>query len=100
VRLAHEVRGHLDALTARQRSIAFDGIKRHLSDHPLEESRNRKRMRRGSRAAWELRLGELRIFYDVDVAELTVWILAVGVKLRERVRIGNEVLDHDYSKDN
>jgi mRNA-degrading endonuclease RelE of RelBE toxin-antitoxin system len=93
LRLATEVKEHIDALTARQRSIAFDGIRRHLSEHPLEESRNRKRMRRDSVAEWELRLGDLRIYYDVDVQEGTVRILAVGVKLRERVRIGREVID-------
>ena len=34
---------------------------------------------------WELRLGELRAYYDIDEASRTVWIVRVGHKRRERV---------------
>lgn len=44
-------------------------------------------------APWELRLGDLRVYYDVEEAERVVQILAVGVKEGNRVRIGSELID-------
>jgi hypothetical protein len=42
-------------------------------------------------APWELRVGQLRVFYDVsEGTPATVRILAVGVKERNIVRIGGE----------
>lgn len=51
-------------------------------------------MRPNPVAPWELRVGDLRVYYDVDnEPEAVVRILAVGVKERHRVRIGREVID-------
>ena len=47
-------------------------------------------MRPNDIAPWELRIGVFRVYYDVDDAEATVRILAVGVKDRNVVRIGKE----------
>jgi mRNA-degrading endonuclease RelE of RelBE toxin-antitoxin system len=45
-------------------------------------------------APWELRIGDLRVYYDVqDDPAAVVIILAVGVKLRNLVRIGKEVIE-------
>ena len=41
-------------------------------------------------APWELRIGNLRVYYAVAEESSTVVILAVGVKVRERVRIGGK----------
>jgi mRNA-degrading endonuclease RelE of RelBE toxin-antitoxin system len=41
-------------------------------------------------ADWELRIGRYRVFYDVDVANRVVRILAVGVKERNRLLIGGQ----------
>jgi hypothetical protein len=39
-------------------------------------------------APWELRVGELRVYYAVEEDPMpTVVIVAVGLKVRERVRI-------------
>lgn len=93
-RFADDVNEHIDALTARQRSVVFDAIERHLRNEPKRETRNRKPMdphRDGFVAAWELRVGELRVYYAIeDEPEPTVVIVAVGVKVRERVRIGGK----------
>jgi hypothetical protein len=51
-------------------------------------------MRPNPIAPWELRIGSLRVYYDVEEKpELKVAVRAVGVKQRNRVRIGKEVLD-------
>ena len=50
-------------------------------------------MRPNPLAPWELRLGNLRVYYDVsEDPEPVVLILRVGVKVRERVRLRNELM--------
>lgn len=50
-------------------------------------------MRPNPIAPWELRIGRLRVYYDVDdYPEHVVNIRAVGIKDRNNVRIGKEVI--------
>lgn len=84
---------HLRALTARQQSIVLDTVERQLKYQPNMETRNRKPMRPNPLAPWELRIGSLRVYYDVeDEPELVVYIRAIGIKERNTVRIGKEVV--------
>ena len=80
---------HLQVLTARQRTIVRNGVRRHLATEPLRETRNRKLLRPNIMASWELRLGDLRVYFEVT--ESVVSVLAVGVKDRERVRIDGKL---------
>ncbi len=51
-------------------------------------------MRPNPVAPWELRVGTLRVYYDVvDDPEPVVYIRAVGVKERNRIRIGREIIE-------
>lgn len=85
---------HFRALTARQQIIVLDSVDKQLQHQPTVETRNRKPMRPNPVAPWELRVGNLRVYYDVEEEpEPVVFIRAVGVKLRNRVRIGNEVIE-------
>jgi hypothetical protein len=44
-------------------------------------------------AAWELRLGAFRVFYEVDPQSMIVWVKAIGRKEHNRLLIrGKEVL--------
>jgi len=89
-----ETDDHLRALTARQRAMVFDAVDAQLAHEPLVETRNRKPMRANALALWELRVGDLRIYYDVEEeSEPVVKIRAVGVKERDQVRIGGEVFE-------
>ena len=87
---------HLAALTARERSAVIDAIEKQLSHEPLVETRNRKFLRPNRIASWELRVGVLRVFYDVAStgpaadAVSVIRILAVGKKERDVLRIGGE----------
>ncbi len=48
-------------------------------------------MRPNPLAPWELRMGNLRVFYDVKNKPVrVVQILAVGIKVGNRVKIGKE----------
>ena len=85
---------HLRTLTARQQKIVLDAVDAQLAHQPTIETRNRKPMRPNPLAPWELRIGNLRVYYDVEEqAESVVFIRAVGVKQRNRVRIGREVIE-------
>jgi mRNA-degrading endonuclease RelE of RelBE toxin-antitoxin system len=57
---------HLRELKARQRSMVFDAVDEQLGHQPTVETRNRKPMRPNPLAPWELRLGDLRVYYDVQ----------------------------------
>ncbi len=51
-------------------------------------------MRPNPVAPWELRIGNLRVYYDVEEEpEPIVYIRAIGVKLRNLVRIAKEVIE-------
>ena len=72
----------------------LDGVDEQLVHEPLVETRNRKPMRPNPLAPWELRIGNLRMYYDVEgEPEPVVHIRAVGIKERNRVRIGKEVIE-------
>lgn len=85
---------HLQALTARQRSLVFDAVEQQLSHEPTVETRNCKPMRPNPLAPWELRIEECRVYDDVgEDPERVVMVLAVGVKDRARVIIGGEEVE-------
>jgi len=51
-------------------------------------------MRPNPIAPWELRIGALRVYYDVeDTPEPKVLIRAVGIKERNQVFIGGEEIE-------
>ena len=77
------------SLTAGERVRVLDAVARQLVHEPLVETRNRKPLRPNPVAPWELRVGSMRVFYEVasDVSEV-VHVLAVGKKERNLLRIG------------
>lgn len=88
-----EVENHLCALTTRQQATVLDTIEKQLTYQPTIETKNRKPMRPNLLAPWELRIGTFRVYYDVEEKpEPIVRIRAVGIKLRNQVRIGKEVV--------
>jgi mRNA-degrading endonuclease RelE of RelBE toxin-antitoxin system len=79
---------HLSSLTARQRATVTETVVDQLSHQPTERTRNRKPLRANPIASWELRIGDLRVYYDVaEEPEPVVVVRAVGVKVRNRVYV-------------
>lgn len=78
-------------MEAGQVRSVLDAVDEQLQHQPNVETRNRKPMRPNPVAPWELRIGQLRVYYEVDPG--IVRILAVGVKDRNVVRIGKEVME-------
>ena len=85
---------HLRALPARQQRLVVDTIDEQLAHRPTVETRKRKPMRPNRLAPWELRIGELRAYYDVeDEPERRVLVRAVGIKDRSHLVVGGEVIE-------
>ena len=93
IRLADSAEEQFAQLTARQQSVVFDAIKVQLRYEPLRETRNRKRLRPNPFAPWELRVGSLRVFYEMDALEPDlVNVLAIGIKKGNRLIVsGKEI---------
>lgn len=91
IRFSIEALEHMHLLTARQRTSILGEIEKQLSHEPEMETRNRKLMRTNALAVWELRVGDLRVYYDVqDKPGTMVIIRAIGVKDHEIVRIAGK----------
>jgi mRNA-degrading endonuclease RelE of RelBE toxin-antitoxin system len=91
VEFAESVKAHLQVLTVGQQATVLDAIQRQLTNEPLVETRNRKPLRPNPVAPWELRVGSMRVFYDVSKGPpQVVRVLAVGVKDRNVLRIGGQ----------
>ena len=82
---------NLRFLTARQQREALDAIKEQLIYQPEVETRDRKPMRPNPIAPWELRIGNLRVYCRIERS--TVRVAAIGIKDRNEVRIGKEVVE-------
>jgi mRNA-degrading endonuclease RelE of RelBE toxin-antitoxin system len=95
-----EAMDHLAALPKNDQVTVVDQVHRMLADQPTLPSRKRKALRPNDIAQWELRLGELRVFYDVTIAvktegettqeQSTVTIKAIGKKTHNELWIGGK----------
>src|SRR5688500_7395345 len=77
--LSAEATEDLRRLKAHQRAELRDALEQHLRHEPTRTSKSRiKRLRGMSRPQFRLRVGEMRVFYDI--AENAVEILAIVSK--------------------
>jgi hypothetical protein len=76
--------------------MVFDAVDEQLSHQPTIETRNRKPMRPNPLAPWELRVENLRVYYEVKGGsenENVVSMLAIGVKDGNRVLLGGKEIE-------
>ena len=80
----------LAQLSAFHRVRIFDAIEAQLSTQPLMPTRKRKPLGPGDippwehePPVWELRVGQFRVFYDVDTDMQHVYVRAVRLKGRK-----------------
>ena len=91
IEYADEAERHLKALSTRDAAAVLDAVPRQLGHEPMVSTRNRKPLQTNPIAPWELRIGHLRVYFDVEEQpERVVTIQAVGFKDRNRVLIGGE----------
>ncbi len=94
IEYSREAIDHLRELSARQRSIIFAAIDEQLPYEPTVETRNRRLMRPNPLSVYELRVRNLRVYFDVEKEpENMVVIRAVGYKKRNKVYIGGEQVE-------
>ncbi len=83
----------LRSLDARRRADVADAIDEQLRHTPDVQTRNRKLLRANTVAPFELRVGDVRVFYDVTHQPDVVLVVAVGVKQGDVLRIEGEVIE-------
>jgi mRNA-degrading endonuclease RelE of RelBE toxin-antitoxin system len=77
---------HLGELRAFDRKKILDQVDAQLSHQPAEQTRHKKKLEglvppwEHLEPVWELRVGELRIFYDVNEEESLVIVRAIRRK--------------------
>ena len=88
---APEVVRHVGAIEGKHYGLIRKAIDEQLSFTPGEQTRNRKPLEEQPgpfESTWELRCGpanRFRVFYEVALEKRQVWILAIGVKERDRL---------------
>jgi hypothetical protein len=92
---APETLEHLHAIERKYHGLIERTIDEQLQYTPERATRNRKPLDEPGPygATWELRFGprnRFRVFYEVDTAAVKVHVLAIGVKEREKLLIGEE----------
>jgi mRNA-degrading endonuclease RelE of RelBE toxin-antitoxin system len=95
VAFAPETIDHLDAIERKYHRLIQKTINEQLTYTPEQITHKRKPLEQPTSfgATWELRFGpnnRFRVFYEIDTAEQTVWVLAIGVKEGNRLYIGGE----------
>ena len=87
----------LDALSARERSIVESGIAQRLFSQPALITKAIKHLRPNPFAAFELRIGDFRMLYNVDEGIAGVTILLVGLKVGDKLIVEGEEFHGDES---
>lgn len=87
--LAPEAARVLRKLPGHERALVKGTIERHLRHEPRKASKSRiKRLRGLSQPQYRLRVGDIRVFYDVR--ETTVEVLAIVTKAQAQAWLGEK----------
>ena len=82
----------LAELSSRDRKTVLDSIETQLSHEPTTPTKHRKLLRPNPVAAWELRVGDFRVFYNVEQERILVIVVAVGRKEHNQLTIDGKVI--------
>ncbi len=78
IEFVQQAEADLDEIRAFDRGAILDAIEQQLQSEPGRISRSRiKRLRSLESPAYRLRVGDYRVFYDVDEAQHAVTVLRV-----------------------
>lgn len=80
----------LGSLSAREQKIVGAAILARLQHQPTQESRAIKKLRPNPLVEYELRVGEFRVLYNVDVADREVVLVVIGRKVGNKLVVGGE----------
>jgi mRNA-degrading endonuclease RelE of RelBE toxin-antitoxin system len=93
IELSPRAREHIKRLRKRDQRIIVDAIGVQLTHQPNEPTPHRKLLVDHPLAPWELRVGDFRVFDDIDREGETVVVVAIGQKTHDRLRIGCEEIE-------
>jgi mRNA-degrading endonuclease RelE of RelBE toxin-antitoxin system len=83
----------LRLLRKYDQQVVLSAIEEQLAHQAAQETRNRKRLRPNQLAEWELRAGDFRVFYDIDMENTVVKIEAVGYKQGSKLFVHGQEYD-------
>lgn len=81
IRFTDHALDDLQTFSEAERRWIVTALESQLITNAAEESQDRKRLRPDMLAEWAVRLGQVRVFYDVDVHNRTVKVAAVGKRM-------------------
>jgi mRNA-degrading endonuclease RelE of RelBE toxin-antitoxin system len=80
IKFTDDAKDDLRYFTKAHQSSILDAIEIQLRHQPAEETKNRKKLRENVVANYELRIDDVRVFYNVYEDETIVDIIAIGWK--------------------
>ena len=89
VEFTAESQGHFLRLSAHEQRTVRDTLATQLRYEPAVATRNRKPLHANPYATWELRVGDLRILYDIE-DDRRVLVVLIGRKRGDRLIVGGE----------
>jgi mRNA-degrading endonuclease RelE of RelBE toxin-antitoxin system len=93
IRFATRGRDQLQSLRKRDQQIIVQNVAVKLAHRPDQPTRQIKKLVDNEIAPWEPRVGDYRVFYDIDRDAELVTIMAVGQKTHDILRIGGKEID-------
>jgi len=85
---------HLRLLPKSNQVLVLDQVDEQLAHQPMLPTRKRKLLRPNPIAPWELRLGDIRVFYEVQEEPVPrVIVKAVAIKRHNELWIGGERIE-------
>lgn len=92
IEFSEDAERQLAVFTTRDRKTLLDAIETQLSHEPTTPTKHRKLLRPNPVAAWELRVGNFRVFYNVEQQHILVIVVAIGRKDHNQLMIDGKVI--------
>ena len=70
----------LKAYPKADQVLLLDAAQTQLSHEPTKPTRRRRQLQPNALSRWELRIGDYRMFYDVNAASQQVSVKSIGIK--------------------
>ena len=98
ISITHEAELQLQAFSVREQRIVETAVNVRLREQPTIPTNAIKRLRPNPLAEFELRIGQFRVLYNVEVEESEVILLIVGRKKGNSLIVKGEVF-HGHQSD-
>lgn len=90
ITITTDAESQMRALPVREQRVLEAAILARLQDQPAAQTRAIKRLRPNPFAEFELRVGNLRVLYNVDAERAEVVLLVVGRKVGNTLVVAGE----------